>query len=215
MTGRDRHYIADKVRGFKLREGQDVRQALVEAIPSNWRFMNGSVWAPDSMCGPESGIAAHSGYRINRSPSAPMLHAFAAPGQTKLNSDEALKQAFEDLVLKQKKPAFIHFNEAGWYKEPFSLSFCKEVMQAYVARGYHTSFAVTSSHKDDDYGSWREEYHLCPKPWEVHEVCREGKPYPPAILLEWQEKEGGTWEKLEPIAAACRSIGLEELTIER
>lgn len=208
----NRRYISDKVRAFRLSKDHQVTRALVTAIPENWRFINGSLWAPDEIIA--SGKAAgHSGYLITRRKSEPQLLARTNEGERKLSSCELNRLAARELVIEQKQPRFVDFHEAGFYPSDWPLSFCKELALAYLERGYRMGFSVVSSHKRDDYDSWREEYWLEPDQWYVWQTGLEDNILPPAVILEWQEKYGGTWGQLEPIATVCRSLGLEELTI--
>ncbi len=210
-----RHYISrpKRTRAFRLKSDQATLISLTQAIPETWKYMNGSVLAPSSLIA--SGKAAEGvGYRLGRNyGNRPTFMAYGREGQKRPDQYEAEREAFVNLVINQKKPAFVEFVEAGWNKNEFSLEFCRNAMIAYIERGYIPRFKVTSSHNDDDYGSWRETYalHSADWQWESHKKPLHAER--PCVLLEWNEKNRGSESTLEPIIAVCRDLGLEEFKL--
>jgi len=192
---------------FALPDYKEVAVRLVEAVSSDWSWLDGSLDAPQSL--KDSGqVAVETGYAISRFHTIkPTIVASPSPPDLEGTPD------LYGLIADRRFPDFVRFDEAGIYK-PISLDEAKRIAIAYVRFGYLGFLFFYSNYHDNS------KYHNAAR-------CRiylqtpmdsiDGIIYPQdmplsAVTLEWDEEYDGKEEDLEPILSVCRSLDLPELT---
>lgn len=193
---------------FEIPDDLELMTKLVEVIPSSWAWVDGILKAPRELI--ESGKAlADTGFAIQR---------FHSIGPTIRGLWQEGKEQQADLygiIAERKLPGFVRFDEAG-YESDISLELAKKIAIAYLRMGYRGSlFFYRDCCNNSKYNN-PERYSLFLQKWHenIGVLGTVRIDYPPAIVMEWNEKYGGKPENLKPIVSLCRSFNLREFTPE-
>ena len=186
-------------------DDQEIMVKLVEAIPSNWSWVDGDLHAPEMLI--VSGqVEEHTGFAVRR------FHRNNPTIVGSYNQDER-KQRNPDLfaiMVDQKLPGFIFFDEAG-YETPITFKLTKHIVVGFLQKGYRGGLRFFK----DCYGNSKFDNparcDIAFKPWHGGSASyEEGGPQPARIKIEWDSRYNGREEDVTPIIAVCRSFNLRE-----
>ncbi len=194
-------------RFFKIPNSTEVKAQLVQAIPSNWSWVDGRLIAPEHML--TSGLAlSNTGLLLSRFQSGTKIVG-VCPAQNAPTS----KPNLVDLLLHQRCPGFLHFEEVGYEHNEELLHEAKQLAIGFLRKGYggELSFYRSCSRNIKHDNSARVDIRFYP--WNGAPIMKpESGDQPARIQLEWNERYGGREEHLAEILEACRSLELVEYT---
>ena len=193
---------------FEIPDNQTVMIQLVEAIPSSWSWVSGTLYAPDAFV--HSGKAAeYTGFSIGKyhDTCTKIIGGYAA-GDT-----SPRKPNLYAMMVEQKLPGFVIFNDTGLHGNSDTLDLAKQITIGFLHQGYRGELHFYHSYFKDNMYDNPAYCTIAFRPW-----C--GKPFlgneagaqPTRIKLEWDCRYGGTEEDIAPIEAICRSLNLTEYT---
>lgn len=191
------------IRRFLIPENAEVMVELIGRIPDYWSWVDGRLNAPDDLLARKKAVAG-TGFSISRSHSiGPTIIGETAVDREKRDPD------LYAILVDQKLPEFIYFDEAGYGDRIVTLSLAKRIAVGYVRRGYRGKlyFYSDSMGNDKFYNCARSELAL--EPWQGAPCMREEEGNQPArIKLEWQDDHGE--ELIAPVVIACGILALTE-----
>ena len=185
---------------FEIPDDSEVMVRLVESVPSKWSWIDGSLHASDALVA--SGVVAgKTGFELSR------FHTIhpTIVGSSKMKAD------LYAIMVEQKLPAFIRFNEAGYGGEPVTMELSKKVIMAFLRKGYrgwlHFSAGCYDNNKDQNPARCDFAF----EKWEGAPFQREESGKQPARLkLGWTEEYCGKARDIEPILSLCRTLNLRQ-----
>lgn len=182
---------------FALPDSSEVLAELVRAIPSNWSWVDGRLDPPQALV--ESGkVARRAGFRISRFSINQIIIGLWNQAERRTDPPD-----LEEILISGKLPTFINFDEAGFETSYPNLEFAKRFAAHHLLIGYRGwldfSAGCYDNTKHENPASCRLNF-LRDKPHQ-DTVNWQGE-------AEWDARYGGKPERLEPILAACRRLGL-------
>lgn len=190
---------------FEIPDDQEVMVKLVEAIP-RWAWIDGELEAPGNLI--SSGLAENNtGFA---------LECFHNIHPTIIGSyDWAIGRRgdpnFFAIMVEQKLPGFVRFDEVGYYDGPITFELAKSIAIGFLQKGYRGQLHFYKGCYGNDkynnpayYGMTFESWHGAPI------LGEEAGTQPARVKLEWDNRYRGKKEDLAPIITACRLLNLRE-----
>jgi hypothetical protein len=179
---------------FLLPEETESRVRLVEAIPSDWGWVDGIIRFPSDQARFRQ-IAFDTGYAITRfNCSQPAIIGSAIKGSTVRRRPDLL-----GIMVENKLPGFVTFDMAGFGKREEFIS-VREIAASFVRRGYlgWLKFVKSDHRNGRDENPAHCEFRIGPNGDEKSE-----------IVLCWEEKFGGEPKDIASILAVCYSANIK------
>ena len=200
-----RHYDRNAL-FFKIPDNQEIKAKLVEAIPVNWKWVDGYLRVPQDLL--DSGMAiSNFGFELRRSDLKPLLI-------TTENVQESRGATLDlfNLIVERRFPSFVSFQTAG-YDEPQAFARMRNIIAGLLRKGYcgYTSFFMNDCHHN--YYDNPARCSMTFNPWRRLSTIREPKSVgnqPARLKLEWHERYGGERRNIESIETVCRELGLRK-----
>lgn len=195
---------------FEIPDNREIMARLIEAVPSTWAWVDGALWAPKELV--SSGQAIEdTGFELSRFHT---IHPTIVGGYSETNRQRVKPNLFA-IIVEQKLPGFIFFDEAGYQEHLVTMDLSKQVATAYVLKGFggHLTF-----YKDCYDNSKYDNPAKCAmsfQPWHgPFALGKEAGEQPARARLQWEGRYRGKEEDIAPIVAVCRSLKLREYTPE-
>ncbi len=192
---------------FEIPDNQEVMAKLVEAVPSDWAWLDGGLRALNTLI--SSGeVEENTGFALERFHT---IRPTIVGSYDQSNGKRRIPNLFA-IMVEQKLPGFINFNEAGYESRIITLDLAKQIAAGFLRKGYRGSLHFFkdcyNNNKYDNsarceliFSPWR-----APRGW-----SEEAGPQPARVMLEWESRYGGGEEEdIAPIAGVCRSLNLRE-----
>lgn len=178
---------------------------LVEAVPENWSWVDGGLYAPRILVESEQ-VEEHTGFVLERFHS---IHPTII-GSYDQTMGRSRKPNLFAIMVEQRLPGFIRFIEAG-YGADITLELAKRVTVGFLRRGYrgglHFFERCCNNHKYDNPARCS----MIFEPWQGAPLCLEEAGLQPArVKLEWKSHYYGKQEDVAPVVAVCRSLNLRQ-----
>ncbi|MEK7612872.1 MAG: hypothetical protein AAB449_01860 [Patescibacteria group bacterium] len=203
--------VADFPRHRKI-DDADIMQELIKAIPLVWgaqawaSWLDGELRAPSRLLRDQGAVPDlwleigdfNAGY-----PFAVSI------------SDRAkdLTPNIAALLIRKRNPGFVRFDKAGYLPRNRAVTFetAREIAGYYVLRGYRGHLYFGAAARAGDLTKSPVSCDMQLDVWEGY--YPEAGTQEPRIRLQWDEGLGGRREHIEPLAAICRTHGLNEYEI--
>ena len=189
---------------FEIPEDSEVMARLVESIPNDWSWVDGTLDA--SRAPIDAGeVLKNTGLLCDRF----SINRLVVPRDRKEKAD------LFGILVDRKRPGFVSFREAGYDSHDFPLVLAKQFAAAFLNmayRGWLTFFLNDYDNNKYDNGA---RCNFTFQPWTGASMCgmnEEVGPQPPRVKLEWNENYGGQPLDISPIESVCRELGLKEYT---
>lgn len=191
---------------FEIPDDQEVMVKLIEAVPSNWSWVDGNLHAPETLIA--SGQAEeHTGFAVER------FHSIHPTIVGSYDQDER-KQRKSNLfaiMAEQKMPGFILFGEAGYDADVVTLELAKRIAVSFLRKGYRGSLRFYMDCYRNRKFDNPARCDIIFKPWHgAPALPKESGPQPARVKLGWESRYNGTEKNIAPIVAVCRSLNLHE-----
>jgi len=196
---------------FEIPDCSKTMSQLIEAMPSNWGWVDGTLYAPKELI--VSGqVAQDTGFAMQRFHS--IKPTIIGGWDSAKGGAERKKPDLFALVVEGKLPGFVSFEEAGYGDTTVSLALAKRIAAGMIGKGYRGALYFykdcRNNHKFDNSAACSLEL----RPWDgTHWGSVEGGKQLPRIRVEWHAFCGGKKEDVASIIAACRSFNLREYTL--
>ncbi len=199
---------------FEIPDDQEVRVKLVEVIPSNWSWVDGGLYAPKNLVA-SGQVEENTGFAMERFHSIhPTIIGSYDPtiiGSYDQDEGKRGKPNLFAIMVEQKLPGFIEFDEAGYNSHIVTFELAKRVVVGFLRKGYRGSLCFFRGCYDNNKYDNPARCELIFEPWHGAPVCREEAGEQPArVKLEWESRYYGKEEDIAPIVAECRSLNLRE-----
>lgn len=191
---------------FKIPNDPEIMAKLVEAIPSNWLWVDGSLRAPRILV--DAGqVEENTGFAIARFHD---INPTIVAGYDDVNHRKIRTPNLFAIMVEGKLPGFVSFNEAGVDHDFVTLELAKKIAIGFISKGY---LGWLNFYRDFHHNSKYDNSAQCSmalNSWHGPPVMKEEAGLQPArIKLEWSNSYDGQ-EDIEPIAAMCRGLNLRE-----
>ncbi|MFA6588156.1 MAG: hypothetical protein WCT08_03740 [Patescibacteria group bacterium] len=193
---------------FEIKNDVEVMAKLVEAVPDNWSWVDGCLYAPQHLI--DSGMVQQdTGFTLAR------FHSInpTIVGAYEEHNGKRKKPNLFAMMVEQKLPGFISYDEAGFEDNPITLKLTKTITIGFLRKGYRGDLCFYCGYYDNSKYDNPARCSLIFEPWNGPPIMgKEAGPQPARIQLEWNSRYPGTEENIVPIAAVCRSLNLKEYT---
>jgi hypothetical protein len=176
--------------------GDEAAIKLIETIPSSWAWLDGVLSAPENLLN-AGFVLAETGYNIGRFHNATIIGHYDNKTQKRATPD------IGGILVDQKLPEFILFDEAGYDDNFNHLNLAKEIAIGYIKRFYRGVLFFFKDCYDNNKYDNSARCDLFLGRIEHGETSR--------IELAWNDKYRGKQEDIDPILTVCRNLGLKEL----
>jgi hypothetical protein len=181
-------------RFFEIPDNPQIVAALVAAIPSNWRWVEGTLNAPNSLL--SSGEAlADTNLWLSR------FHTINSTIRGVRTENETKPPNLFGILLEHKLPGSVRFDEAGLDAHTpadITLSLAKKFAIAFIAKGYRGDLVFFSN-------AYRNYMYNNPERCSIDFFGEIGQ-----VKIEWDENYGGNEKNIESFVATCKSLELRE-----
>lgn len=187
---------------FEIPEDPEVMVILVRAVPSNWSWVDGGLYAPqDSIV---SGAAKEdTGFAVKRFFS---IRPTIVGGYSK--KGKRSKPDLFAIMVKQKLPGFVHFEEAGFDKDEVTLETAKQIAVGFLKKGYRGCLCFYKDYYNNSKYNNPAYCDMTLEPW--HGTGEEVGLQPARMKLEWDDRYSGKEEDIATIVTVCYSLGLRK-----
>lgn len=195
-------------RFFEIPNDPEVMALLVEAVPPNWRWMSGGLSPNDSLIA-SGRVQGDTGFTLQR------FHDIHPTIVGVYDKIERRRKApnFYALMVEQKLPGFVLFDDAGLDCTTLPLGVAKQIAAGFIRKGYHDGcLSFWSNDHDNNMDENPARCNLVLRAWQGGSFNGEEGPQPARIRLDWKSQYGGSEEDVAPIVAVCRQLGLREYT---
>jgi len=181
---------------FEIPNDVEIMVKIIEAIPSDWAWIDGMLVAPKDLI--DSGSAKeNTGFTLKR---------FHDIGPTIIGSynKERNERNHPDLyaiMVEHKLPGFVTFDEAGYECDIATFEVAKRIASGFVRKGYLGSLCFFQ----DCYANRK---HQNPASCWISFKIRK-------VEIKWHGNYGGKEESVAPIITVCRSLKLKEHAPEK
>jgi hypothetical protein len=193
---------------FEIPDDQEIMAKLVEAVPSNWSWVDGWLYASDAIIASRQ-VEEHTGFDLQR------FHSInpTITGSYDGDKGKRRKPNLLAIIVDQKLPGFIKFDEAGYGADIVTLELAKRIAISFLRKGYRGGLHFYSGCYDNSKYSNPARCSLIFEPWDGAPIEREEAGAQPArVKLEWESRYRGKEETIAPIVAVCRAFNLCEYT---
>lgn len=170
---------------------------LVEAIPDDWSDVNGLL---DSA---EPDAAWDTGYEFHRHGSG--VKIVARRGCT--THSRVAEVVYPDLVallVERRAPGFISFENAG-YDSNWQFLAARSLAAGFIRRGSRGRLSINNGRGREYADEKPAQVDFRLSPWSLFlDTSTPRHTMPPAVVLSWDERYGGSLAQLEPVHAICR-----------
>lgn len=186
----------NSARFFEIPEDSDVMAKIIESVPTSWSFMDG-VLCPTKDIIASGQVEERTGFNISR---------FYSINPTIAGENVGVIPNLFGILVEQKIPAFISFEEAG-YEDHRIITFelVKRIAAGFVRKGYRGHLSAFRDCQDDDKYNNSAKCKIALKPFEGSAAFDELGQQPPRVRLEWRAHCD---EYVAPIVTACQSLNL-------
>ena len=193
---------------FEIPDDQEVMAKIVEAVPLSWSWIDGGLRAPSSMVA-SGQVEENTGFTLQRFHSIhPTIIGRYAGGK-----NERERPNLFAIMVEQKLPGFISFNEAGYDADIITLELAKSVAVGFLRKGYRGGLYFYKDCYDNRKHDNPAYCEIIFQPWQGAPICQEeAGAQPSRVKLRWESRYGGKEEDIAPIVAVCRSLGLSKYT---
>jgi len=198
---------------YELPDDNGIVAGVVDAIPSNWSWVDGTLGAPERLH--ERGrISENSVLLISRFYSIkPTLSVIKERDKDSgfYLPVERVGPKIKEIILDKKLPFRIRFDEAafGTSKE-ITMDDVKEIARRFIEIGYKGHMGAFrdyhNNHKYDNSAS----FHFSQYGRDENKLFRT-QGLPPFVELGWDERYSGRREYLDSIVEALERLGLKEI----
>ncbi len=191
---------------FKIPDSQEIKARLVEAIPLNWKWVDGFLRVPQDLL--DSGMAVPNvGFELRRSDLKPRLIT-----TENIQESKGTTLNLFNLIVERRSPSFVSFQTAG-YDEPQAFARMRTIIIGLLRKGYcgHTNFFMNDCHHN--YYDNPARCSMMFNPWRRSSTIREPGSVgnqPARLKLEWNERYGGERRNIESIETVCHDLGLRK-----
>lgn len=195
---------------FEIPDNQEIMVKLVGAIPDSWSWVDGSLTAPETLI-KDGKVAERTGFAIQRPHT--IYPTIVGEYNPTIHGRE-LGDLFA-IIVEQKLPGFIRFDEAGYIKREISLALAKRIATSFIQKGYRGHLCFYSGH----YGEYK-----FPNPCRCDMALggwygapflnEESGEQPGRIKIEW---DGNRWteEQANVFVALCKELKLTQYEPQR
>jgi len=182
---------------FEIPDKSEVMAQIIEAVPSDWSWVDGYLSAPDQLIR-QGKVASNSGFALQR------FHSIE-PTIVGRESEKRINPNFYSLIVERKLPEFIIFDEAAFETsyDGLSMEVIKSIAVAYVRYNYRGWLCFYSGYRYDD-------------KYDNSARCSiELGRWSPSLFkigVEWDRRSGGE-EDVQPILSVCKGLNLQELKV--
>lgn len=132
-------------RFFEIRNNRDLRANLVEAIPSNWEWVDGSLVAPSEFIA-WGQVSEDTGFVLgNFLGFKPTIVGSYDRGTTRRSKPDLFA-----IMVEQKLPGFVSFDEAGKDASIITFELSKRLAIGFLKKGYRGSLRFYKGHHHDN-----------------------------------------------------------------
>lgn len=192
---------------FEIPDDQEVVVKLVEAVPSNWSWVDGGLHAPKVLVA-SGQVEENTGFAVER------FYSINPTIIGNYDRNEWGKQEKPNLfaiMVEQKLPGFITFNEAGYDEHNIIFELAKRIAIGFLRKGYRGRLRFYQGCYNNKKYDNPARCEMIFKPWHGAPIYREeAGPQPARVKLEWESCYYGKEEDIAPIVAVCRSLNLRE-----
>jgi hypothetical protein len=196
-------------RMFEIPDNSEVMAQLIEAVPSNWSWVDGRLEAPSQLIH-DNKVALNSGFALQR------FHSIHPTIVGKKKDEEIINPDFYSLIVERKLPEFITFDEAAFETsyEGLTMEVIKSIAAAYVRCNYRGVLYFYSGYRhnykyDNPARCSIKLFRWSPTPFMRDEYPLEE--YPPTVEIKWDRILGGEEKDVQPILSVCKRLDLQEL----
>lgn len=191
---------------FEIPDDQEVMVKLVEAIPPNWSWVDGSLHAPKNLVS-SGAVQENTGFAVERFHS---IHPTIIGSYDRSEGKREKPDLFA-IMVEQKLPGFINFDEAGYDAHIVTLELAKRVAVGFLRKGYRGCLCFYRGCYDNSKYANPARCSMIFDSWHGTPISREEAGAQPArVKLEWEGRYYGKEEDIAPIVAVCRSLSLRE-----
>lgn len=194
---------------FEIPDNQKVMAKLVEAIPSDWLWVEGVLDAPSDLV--VSGAALKdTGFVIGYFQPNPSVVAIAG----RFNPERVTQREIPDplgILVGKRLPGFVSFERAGYDADVVTLDLAKSIAIGFLRKGYRGRLCFYGTRRGGRRTNKSAECSMIFEPSEGHpEFGDECGPQPARIRVEFLKPEGGTQQDVDSVLDVCRRLGLRE-----
>lgn len=191
---------------FELPEDGDVMAQVVEAVPDSWSWVDGFLSAESGLIA-ASRVLKDTGLRLSRFHS---IKPTIVGRRRSQEEGESVPDIF-GFVIEHKLPGFVSFDEAGFQEgKVVTLALAKRLAAGFIRLGYRGGLWFSAGCCDNQKYSNPAICDIRLQPWEGFHCSEERGEQPSRVKLEWNAEFGGSQAMVDPIAEACRRLGLKE-----
>lgn len=186
---------------FALPESDgEVIAKIIQTVPDDWAWLDGALKVPEVLLGTGQ-VARTVGFRLSQYCNNPLI-----VGDSDRRDHRAATPDVTEILL-GKLPLFVHFTEAGFQTRSPSFRDAKKVAAHFAALGYHGWLSFSRD-------CYRDYKHQNPASCQMTFSVEPTGPHREnwQIEIDWEAKYGGRAEHVDPLVAACRALGLRELS---
>lgn len=192
---------------FEIPDDQEVMVKLIEAVPPNWSWVDGGLHAPKTLVA-SGQVEKNTGFAVER------FHNINPTiiGSYNQNEGKRGKPNLFAIMVEQKLPGFIKFDEAGYDTHHIvTLELAKRIAVGFLRKDYRGSFRFFKGCYNNSKYDNPARCEMIFEPWHGAPVYREEAGSQPArVKLEWESRYYGKEDDIAPIVAVCRSLNFRE-----
>ncbi len=180
---------------FEIPDDQQVRVKLVEAVPSNWSWVEGGLHASKNLI-VNGQVEKNIGFAVERFSIHPIIF-----GYYDRNEGKWIKPDLFAITVELKMPRFITFDEAGYDAHIITLELAKRIAIDFIRKDYRGSLHFYGGcHNNIKYEN----------PARCSMVFESWNNERALVKLKWESRYYGKEEDIAAIVAACHSLNLRE-----
>ena len=192
---------------FKIPNDLEVMAKLVEAIPSHWSWVDGQLRAPKCLIDVGE-VEESTGFAVMRFHSIRPTIIGRYDEDKRRNKDPNLFA----IMLEQKLPGFIMFDEAGYETPEITLELVKRIAAGFLRKGYRGGLHFYSGCYDNSKYNNPAKCSMIFEVWNGGSFSKSGETgmQPARVKIGWESKYCGKEEHIASIVSVCRSLNLCE-----
>ena len=205
-----------EIRYYELPNNPIVVSSVVQAIPSNWCWVDGELRAPDRL--KERGrISEDSVLVISRfygiKPTIKGAEKFDKDSGHYLPVVRAGVK-IKEIILDRKLPYLVSFNEAAFgTRYEITMDDVKTLAKGFIEIGYQGTLEAYRDYHDNSKYDNSARFEINQRGRKENRFFREPE-LPPHVKLQWDGKYGGRREHLDSIIESCERIGLARIQLQ-
>ncbi len=192
---------------FEIPDDQEIMVKLVEAIPSNWLWVDGELRASKVLVA-SGKVEENTGFVVQR------FHSVQPTiiGGYNRNEKKCWNPNLYAIMVERKLPGFIRFDEAGYSSPSITLELAKQIAVGFLRKGYRGSL---SFYRDCYNNIKYDNPALCEIVFESWHGASKSRAeigsQSAHIKLEWESRYSGKEDDIAPIVDVCRFLNLRDV----